>query len=276
MARLRERQAAATRASAGVGSPDRPADVSPDTWKEFLAYLERERATLPRYISAVEGEVKERKRLISLLKAVRNPNESQLGDIASYTSMNERDEQRIADLRAGRHVPGFHGPNLDIERVRLNQIGFLGAGPGMRLAYGGDEKDGILTIQWERWGERTQKMDRITTHRYRIYIGGKPTDVTAETHSIDPDDRNAIDVTDTVMVASVSLTVHDSTFLKEVYPGPSDGLGRGVDLQIGHAYQVTKVEPGRVELTLIDIGQLKEEWLAARAPATRPATSDGK
>jgi hypothetical protein len=279
MERLKERRGTVSPTSRPVvrGINMRPDDVDADTWREFHAYLERERPAVRWAITYATKENSELKKMLVRLKAKRKPEQSDLDAIESYRAQVEQNEQRIQDLRAGRPVPHFHGPNLDLERPRLDQIGYIGTGGmgNLALVYMNEERDGegrsVVSLQWQRWGERTQKTDRIITDRYRLYIKGRPTDVTTETHDVDP---GAIDMTDTVLSKTVNLIVRDPTFRHDAYPSP--GLRRGMDVSINHAYRVTKIDGGQVELTVVDIAKLKNQLLAARVATTQPAVMEDR
>ena len=279
MERLKQRQAASQTDTVSPSVPQgvatRPDDVSDEAWREFQNYLGRERPVVAQQISFMTKENTAYKRSIVKLKAQRKPSDEQVRQIASYERMVEQNEQRIRDLRAGRLTGRFHGPNLDLERPKLHQIGYIGTGGEnqLGLVFEDYEKDqegkSKAHLRWERWGERVTKMDQVFTDRRRLYINGKRTNVVTESHEVSP---GGIEVTDTVRLKTVYVVLHDPTFRQGVYP--NEKLRRGMQVSISHPYQVTKIEDGRVELTLIDLAKLKAHWLGDAPSATQPANLD--
>ena len=279
MQRLKERQAERTSGLVSSGDPARPADVDEDTWHELKIYLGREQSAVAWDIRDTLKSNTEAKRLLVILRADRSPSPNDLQRISDTVAEVARNEQRVNDLRAGLEVPNFHGAELDLEHPRLHQIGCIGTGGRgeVRLIYTSDgRRDGdqsLVRLEWQRFGERTRQLNRTIDRHYRLYVNGRPTNITSETHEVDP---NAIDETSVVRAATVPVTLHDPDFFTGV--NAAAHWEYGATVTNNHAYQITKVENGCVELVLIDLAKLKREWTAAKQtslvpPPTEPAGS---
>src|SRR6185312_11943794 len=155
--------------------PQRPSDMDVDTWRELQAYLQKERPIIARNLEDYRKSIQYAKKRIEAAKRdKRISDESRNSAIQSDERSISEYEKRIDDLQKGRTVPFFRGPELDVQRLRLKQIGCVGKGKGnpnqIGIVFAGEttgaEGRPAIEIQWQRWEEYTTKMDRVFSPAY--------------------------------------------------------------------------------------------------------------
>ena len=287
---LARRQAArgtsASRPTPVQSSPPCPTDVDPNTWSALRKYLSREPDYTGRCVAYLNRQLQELgKERAECLKTPHAKPGSMYMVLQDVEQKIKSMQQEIADLKARKLNEYFCGPEIDIEKAKVGDIGYLRyenwhpvyesyrKSEALRLvAVDRKSKRGPnvtqVELEYGRLGEVTQTMDQVFTDHYRLYVNGKATNVTSETHEVSP---GGIQVTDTKVVKSVRVLVRgNNPQLRIVACGLSRDYQPGDEVRGTGAYQVTSATPDRVEVREIDLARLTERWNAALRATTRP------